>query len=473
LIIVVVAALLGTGWFWRRSFRRGEQLADPDRLFAAILAIGLLCRVAFVFLTPAFDAPDERAHFNYIKYLAEHASLPVQTHGMDTMYEWEFSQPPLYYMLMTPLFLVGKVIFGGEMGAFFLARLGSVLLWLVNVGLGFALLKRLEIADALVRNFVLAMVCLLPTYTFISAVVNNDNLLATIGTAILILMLERGRSVESSLKLGFLLGLALLTKQSAIVFAPIVTFLIVVDAFKGWLKWSSALLHLLLVLGPALVLYLPWVLRNWYLYHVLMPESLSVGRLVWRSKLIGLGSCLHNLIKSFWAVSGFSNNISYPFPIGGFIFLWLCLIWHERDQHESAGTERGCPSRSTENGIEPRKTNGAGAEIAHAAAGTAALRAQRPDFLNRRVNGPFLAACLFGLALNILLVLRLGYLFGMGQGRHLFPLLYPLALLLAARWRTFPAKRLEPYTTALWIIYALTFLIFSVWMFPIVGTLPN
>ena len=67
---------------------------------------------------------------------------------------------------------------------------------------------------------------------------------------------------------------------------------------------------------------------------------------------------------------------------------------------------------------------------------------------------------------NLLLVLRLGYLFGMGQGRHLFHLLYPVALFMAARWRAFPVKNLEPYTTGLWITYALTFLLFSLWRFP-------
>ena len=445
LIVVIAAALLAAGWFWWKYFRRPEQFTDRGRLFPAVLAIGLLCRLAFVFFTPPFDAPDEPSHFNYIRYLAEHHSLPVQRYRMDTAYQWEFSQPPVYYVAMTPLFLMGKTIFRGYVGALFAVRLGSVLLWLLNVWFGLIVLKRLQIADKLMRSFVLALICLLPTYTFVSSVINNDNLLATIGGAILCLMLERARSVRGSLALGLVLGLAFLTKQSAVVFAPAIVLLFILDGRERRRHWSSALLHVFLVLGPALLLCLPWALRNWRIYGLLAPESLSVARLSWASSLIGLTSAVHNLVKTFWSVSGFSNNVGYPFPIAGFIFLWLCIIW--REPHPSS-----LPRVQPAGDATPPFTTPI---------------PPKPDFLNRSLNRPFLSACLLAIAVNILLVLRLGYLFGMGQGRHLFPLLYPIALFLAARWRTFPAKNLEPYTTGIWIMYALGFLVFSIWCFPV------
>jgi len=54
----------------------------------------------------------------------------------------------------------------------------------------------------------------------------------------------------------------------------------------------------------------------------------------------------------------------------------------------------------------------------------------------------------------------------MGQGRHLFPVLYPIALLLAGRWRSFPVKNLEIHTAGVWMLYAVTFTVFSLWRFP-------
>jgi hypothetical protein len=88
------------------------------------------------------------------------------------------------------------------------------------------------------------------------------------------------------------------------------------------------------------------------------------------------------------------------------------------------------------------------------------------DGLNVEANGPLLAAALLAVFVNGVLVLRFGYLFGMGQGRHLFPVLYPIALLLAARCRAFPVKNLETYSVGVWVAYAVSFTVFSVWRFP-------
>jgi len=432
LIFVIAAALVAGGWFWFKYLRRREPLTDARALFPAVLAIGLFCRLAFVFFTPIFYAPDEHSHFNYIKYLAEYHSLPVQTHKMgDPAQDWEYSQPPLYYMLLTPVFLLAQAIFHHPAGVALSLRFFSVLLWLLNVWLGFILLNRLQITDSLLRNFVLAMVCLLPTYTFISSVINNDNLLATIGTAILCLLVQRGQSWLISAGLGLLIGLAVLTKQSAVVFFPAIATMFLLDGFHHRLKWSRVLLHLAVILGLAFILSVPWSFRNWRLYGHLTPESLSVPVAAWPFKLYGVLSAVHNMIKTFWAVSGFFNNVGYPFPLVGFIFLWLCLVW--RQPATALASEQPAP------------------------------RVPSPFSL---LPSAFAAGCLVAILVNVLLVLRLGYSFGMGQGRHLFALLYPIALFLACRWRTFPVKNLEPYTTGIWILYALGFLVFSLWRFP-------
>jgi hypothetical protein len=49
-----------------------------------VISIGLVCRLAFSILTPTFYAPDEQSHFNYVKYLAEKRSFPIQTSRTDS-----------------------------------------------------------------------------------------------------------------------------------------------------------------------------------------------------------------------------------------------------------------------------------------------------------------------------------------------------------------------------------------------------
>mgnify|MGYP003325058815 CR=1 FL=1 len=75
--------------------------------------------------TPDWQAPDEPAHYNYIRALAENRRFPVlQSGDYNQLYlslmtargfpsdmsvdrlRYEGHQPPLYYLLATPLFIV-------------------------------------------------------------------------------------------------------------------------------------------------------------------------------------------------------------------------------------------------------------------------------------------------------------------------------------------------------------------------------
>lgn len=284
----------------------------------------------------------------------------------------------------------------------------------------------MQIEDELTRVLVLGLACLLPTYTFVSAAINNDNLLATLGGAVLCLMAQRQPSWKTSFALGLMLGLALLTKQSAVVFFPAIGLLTVLDATRHRLPWRAAIRHLVVALGLGTLMYLPWALRNWRLYATPTPEYLATDRLMWPSFLDGAASAVHNLAKTFWSVSGLSNDVGYPFPLLGFGAL---VLWWVGQQTPVP------PDRAV-------------------------------DAMNWKRNGPLLGAFLLALGFNLLLVLRFGYLFGMGQGRHLFPLLYPTALVLAAGWRKLPVKALGLWATGFWVIYAVSFTLFSLSRFP-------
>ena len=72
--------LLTCGAVWFGMWWRQRSHSVSGRLFVTtVLIAGLVVRLAYVFLTPVFYAPDEQSHFNYIKHLAENKSFPVQT----------------------------------------------------------------------------------------------------------------------------------------------------------------------------------------------------------------------------------------------------------------------------------------------------------------------------------------------------------------------------------------------------------
>jgi hypothetical protein len=407
-----------------------EQLpitASARSLIAVVIAVGILCRLAFIFFTPIFYAPDEHSHFNYIKYVSEKHSFPVLTSKTgDQSNEWEYYQPPLYYLAMAPVYKAMQTAFHDDRTTVFVLRVFSLLLWLLNVWFGIGLLKRLQIKDEFLRVSTLSIICLLPTYTFLSAAINNDNLLATLSGAVVYMLARPQRTLKSSLALGILIGFALLAKLSAIVFLPAAALLEISDYLTGRINRPALLSRVGTTIVAAALVYSPWALRNWHVYGMLTPEQLPTAPIAWPSVLYGIASATHNVAKTFWAVSGISNNVGYPFPIFGMLFLGLSV----------AGLVKGLKGD------------------------------QKPGRLTAGINASIFAAFILAILLNLVLVLRFGYKFGMGQGRHLSPSLYPIALVLSAGLWTFPLKKFPSRVAGFWILYAVSFVIFSLCRFP-------
>src|SRR5215472_18487759 len=134
-IVATSLAILLCGLFWIGLFVRNRTELVPARsLFRTVLVAGFLCRLAFVFLTPIYYAPDEQPHINYIKYISEHNAFPVLTTKLgDPANEWEYCQPPLYYLLLVPVFRAVTILFHSVAAAVWVLRLFSVLLWFLHV----------------------------------------------------------------------------------------------------------------------------------------------------------------------------------------------------------------------------------------------------------------------------------------------------------------------------------------------------
>jgi 4-amino-4-deoxy-L-arabinose transferase-like glycosyltransferase len=117
-----------------------KETRYPALLLVLILGIYAALGVLFAARTPAWQAPDEPAHYNYVRYLAQSGQFPVLQMGdypsayleqiksqhfppdmsIDAI-RYEFHQPPLYYVLAAPLFALTG-------GSLLVLRLFSVLL---------------------------------------------------------------------------------------------------------------------------------------------------------------------------------------------------------------------------------------------------------------------------------------------------------------------------------------------------------
>jgi len=260
----------------------------------------------------------------------------------------------------------------------------------------FRIIERLNISDEFIKIFIVAMVSLLPSYVFISSVINNDNLLFTLGSIFIYFFVSNRFNTLDSIILGFLLGLTLLTKLSGVGFVVMTGVILVKGLIRP--KENSVRLTVTIVsLVLALVMFLPWILWNWNLYGSPTPMNVLEKVPQWDSTIFMIKHIVLDMHNSFWTVSGINNSVQWYYPrIGKFIayIASIGIIW----------------------GIFIRRDR------------LKILLGDKTD-----VIAAFAAAIL----INLILVFRFGVLYDQGQGRHFFGLLIPIALFMAGGLRVF------------------------------------
>ena len=176
---------------------------------ALIVLVYLVVGSLYAVLTPDWQAPDEPAHYNVIRQLAE-GTFPVIepadynqdfqgeaiSSGFDPAYDvpdryfsYEDWQPPLYYLLLVPVYQ----LFGGTLEPL---RLASLLMGagviLLAYGVARQVLGREDWALAAA-----AFLAFLPQHIALMASLNNDAL-AELLIAALLYLLVRGESKQST-----------------------------------------------------------------------------------------------------------------------------------------------------------------------------------------------------------------------------------------------------------------------------------
>ncbi len=385
-LATMAAALLGlllSLALWRRDRRRRLGLRT---LAPLAIGLGLGLRLLFALATPPGEAPDERAHFNYLRVMADTGALPLvagRTGSVDQ--DWEHYQPPLYYLLLRPIHAVtsGSI---DEATILKTLRFSSPLLWLVGALLLHGALLRLGREQGLsefVQAWTLWLICLLPTFVFLGGALNYDYLLFALGALAIRLMLgESGPRRE--LLLGVILGLALQTKLTGLLILAAAGLLILARARLRPTSPRATLMSMMRVMLPALILWAPWLLRNLRLYDSLTAVELVNNPAGW-SLGHGLKMTLSYMQYSFWAVAGAQNQLGFLVRLGLAVNLLAVMGLVLRLRH----------------GTWPRGEAGA-----------------------------LLTAALAAVSLNLLLLLAFGLSYAQGQGRFLYPLLMPLGILM-------------------------------------------
>lgn len=415
------------------------QSKPPHLVLVAILLVYAALSILMAVTTPAWQNPDEPAHYNYIAHIGEGKGLPyLQMGDYDGDYigrltrehfpphlsieplRYEFHQPPLYYLLATPIY----VLSGGSLLAL---RLFSVLLGGGVVGLIFLTVRKLFPSQPVLAAGAAAFAALLPMNVAIMAAVNNDSLAGLIiaGTLyVLLLWLESTPAENGSIApavaqrwyltpnallliLGLLIGLGFLTKATTYVLLPVVVLTVWGSATHRW-GWQRGVGNAALVLPWALLLGISLWLRNLYLYG-----GFDFLGLAWHDRVVtGQPTTVDWIATYGW--DGYLGR-AWRFTFSSFwgVFGWMGVFMDSR--------------------IYTALT------ILSAIAGIGLLSvAMRIKTWLPRLR-PGQQWMLFALLLLLLSVGASYIWYNLGfvqhQGRYLFPALLPIGLLFAVGWR--------------------------------------
>ena len=248
--------------------------------FGLLVLIYLGLGILYATRTPAWQSPDEPAHYNYVRQLAD-GQFPLMEAGdydqeyqstvissrFDPQYsiesfEYEDYQPPLYYLLLTPSYWLGN-------GSITALRLTSVLIGLGIVTLAFLTAQNVFPDKPWVALTVAAFVALLPQHLSLLSSVNNDALAELlIATMLYVITRPLGKSPASdshinTRQLAFLLGLAFLTKVTAYLMAGAIGLYLL---WRYWGDWRQLWQQGVRLFVPALLIGLIWWGRNVIVY---------------------------------------------------------------------------------------------------------------------------------------------------------------------------------------------------------------
>jgi hypothetical protein len=410
---------------------RDQRVADVSLKFLALASAVFF--VLWSFAVPVFEGPDEYLHWQYARYLHDEWRLPVYGPHFE-----EANQPPLYYAAIAPIatrtpipppliWADGRDGLAHPFGVRLhltasddftrywpirIARLASALIALIAVylcGLAAREITGRNSTALLAAGFA----AFLPQFTFRGMNISSDVLVAAMGAWFLYLVLRlvtRGFTWRVGLLAAVALAGAYLSKINSICLAPVLVLAIVSEP----IPWRRRVSHLAVV-GVALLLVLPWSIRNVVLYGDPFASGAmyhAVPALVVERSMFDLDhytSLPRELFKSFVGLFGYGLKLPK----------WAYAIYLAFMAFAVVGLA---------NGVRRRQEPHAGAD-------------SHSHFTYVRVVLILIAI----VVLNFLVVVRINTQFVQPQGRFMFPALAAVVVAMAvglekwAPWRRRPA----------------------------------
>jgi 4-amino-4-deoxy-L-arabinose transferase-like glycosyltransferase len=248
-----------------------------------VIAIAyLFIAASYATTIPLGKGPDETAHVRYIEFLANEHRLPVFDPANPDP-DYEFHQPPLYYALTLPVYLLAG---GGDSGQQ-AVRFFTLLLSLALIYLTFHVAGLLAQGQPWVAAAAAGVVAFLPMQLSVATTIGNDALTEVLAAGVALLLIRYLQTADrhrdgaikdrprptAMISVGVLIGLGLLTKSVVILMFPVawVAAWLAARGPNGY-RWRQLIRDLALTTGVALTIAGWWLIRNQLLYGDLLAQ---------------------------------------------------------------------------------------------------------------------------------------------------------------------------------------------------------
>lgn len=278
---------------------------EPLVIISFFTALYLLFGLLFLAFTVPYRAPDEGPHYTYANTLYTEHRIPAIWESL------EGHQPPLYYLLLQPLFWMTPD--GTKFSRVYLLRIATLLMGAGLPAFVYLTSRRLFPLDRFVQIGATAVASLTPQLLFINGIINNDALTNLAGAASLFLIIRTVQKKQLS-RCATIWNMVVIFVGvfSKLSLAPIALFLFALTLWKGWRHWRWIGLALFPTLAGIVLL----ALHNIHLYHD--ATAFSYMKKAWYADqhrdMFSLQRIIRwsrTLFESYWARFGHAN-ISLP-----------------------------------------------------------------------------------------------------------------------------------------------------------------
>lgn len=317
-----------------------------------MLAAFLVLAYIYVSVIQPRYGPDEPRHLAYVKRLVEKGQLPRYTNG--TMPDGtpvhveednaHTQHPPLYYVLVSPLYLAARPF--GETAIFRTIKAFSPILLGGALLLFLGTLRRVFPERPFAVAAALTLVALLPEFQLLAGVMNNDTLAIFLGSLFFWLLArswDRGPDLRTAVVMGLTLAAIANTKATVLTLSPLWALALLLRYRRQPGRTGEWARDLLVSYGLMIALGCWWYVRNYQLYGspvvleywggVLRPHHPRTGAILSPLEVYTSGEVLPlgtrsavGLFQSFWTQIDWIPEELRPAVWGTFLVLLLLAV---------------------------------------------------------------------------------------------------------------------------------------------------